>query len=80
VSTAGVTAGYDGALRVAALLRGDRVAQEIQLYLQYSPEPPFNSGNPETAPPEVLNASRAAMADLIKERFAIITRITRHKA
>jgi len=43
VTAAGVTAGIDGALRIASLLRGDRVAQEIQLYIQYAPEPPFNS-------------------------------------
>ena len=50
VSAAGVTAGIDGALRVAALLRGDAAAHAIQLYLQYAPEPPFDSGTPETAP------------------------------
>ncbi|MBV9385473.1 MAG: hypothetical protein JOZ78_03490 [Chroococcidiopsidaceae cyanobacterium CP_BM_ER_R8_30] len=32
------------ALRIAALLSGDYVAQEIQLHMQYAPEPPFNSG------------------------------------
>jgi hypothetical protein len=47
---AGVTAGIDGALRVAAELRGDDAARTIQLYMQYAPEPPFNSGTPETAP------------------------------
>ncbi len=57
VSAAGVTAGIDGALRVARLLRGDRVAQEIQLQIQYTPEPPFNSGTPASAPPEILEAA-----------------------
>src|SRR6266446_9169566 len=49
VTAAGVTAGIDGALRIASLLRGDRAAQEIPLYIQYAPEPPFNSGDPRTA-------------------------------
>lgn len=79
VTTAGVTAGYDGALRVAALLRGERVAQEIQLYIQYSPEPPFNCGNPETAPQEVLAATNATMADLLEQRRAIVERISRSR-
>jgi cyclohexyl-isocyanide hydratase len=39
VSAAGVTAGIDGALRVAAMLRGDEVAQQIQLAMEYAPEP-----------------------------------------
>src|SRR5271169_3522046 len=48
VSAAGVTAGIDGALRVAAELRGIAAAQAIQLSMVYAPEPPFNSGSPET--------------------------------
>jgi len=77
VSTAGVTAGYDGALRVAALLRGERVAQEIQLYLQYAPEPPFHSGSPETAPPEVLKAGRKLMQPILDERLLIVQRVAK---
>jgi cyclohexyl-isocyanide hydratase len=41
VSTAGVTAGIDGALRVTALLFGEQKALEIQLNIQYAPDPPF---------------------------------------
>jgi cyclohexyl-isocyanide hydratase len=46
VFAAGVTAGIDGALRVAAELRGEKVAQRIQLGMEYAPEPPFSSGTP----------------------------------
>jgi len=56
VSTAGVTAGLDGSLKIASMLRGDVVAQEIQLDIEYAPDPPFHSGTPETAPPEVVQA------------------------
>src|SRR3954451_55221 len=58
VCAAGVTAGIDGALRVAADLRGAEVAQAIQLSIAYAPEPPFNSGTPESAPPAVLDCVR----------------------
>jgi cyclohexyl-isocyanide hydratase len=58
VSAAGVTAGIDGALRLAALLRGDDAAQKIQLDIQYSPEPPFNAGDPRTAPAGIVDALR----------------------
>ncbi len=54
LSTAGVSAGIDGALRMAALLRGDRVAQQIQLSIEYAPEPPFAAGTPKTAAPELV--------------------------
>jgi cyclohexyl-isocyanide hydratase len=68
VCAAGVTAGIDGALRVAALLRGDAAAETIQLYMQYAPEPPFNAGSPETAPPEAVAAVRASAAEIMARR------------
>jgi cyclohexyl-isocyanide hydratase len=75
VSAAGVSSGIDGALRVAAMLRGDRAAQEIQLYMQYAPEPPFNSGTPEAAPAEIVASGRAAARELGERRVAISKRI-----
>ena len=75
VSAAGVTAGIDGALLVAALLRGDRVAQEIQLQIQYAPEPPFNSGTPATAPSEVLEAARSTSRAITEARLVTAKRI-----
>lgn len=63
-SAAGVTAGIDGALAVAALLRGEKVAQGIQLDIQYAPEPPFQSGLPETASAEVLKAVKEKASNL----------------
>jgi cyclohexyl-isocyanide hydratase len=56
ISTAGVTAGLDGALALVSLLRGDAVAQEIQLAIEYAPNPVFHSGTPESAPAEVLES------------------------
>jgi len=80
VSAAGVSSGLDGALQVAALLRGDLVAQEIQLYMQYAPKPPFHSGIPETAPAEVLASARSAGSELAETRLAVIKRIAAKKA
>lgn len=68
VFAAGVTAGIDGALRVAANLRGDAAAQAIQLYMAYAPEPPFNSGTPETAPPAVLKGARESVRAMTAQR------------
>jgi cyclohexyl-isocyanide hydratase len=75
VSTAGVTAGIDGALRLAALLRGDDAAQLIQLFMEYAPEPPFDSGTPESAPATVLDAARRATADITRQRKATARRV-----
>ncbi|MEM7661273.1 MAG: DJ-1/PfpI family protein [Pseudomonadota bacterium] len=53
----GVTAGIDFALTLIAAIHGDDVAQAFQLGFEYNPSPPFNSGHPSSAPPEILNAS-----------------------
>jgi cyclohexyl-isocyanide hydratase len=68
VFAAGVTAGIDGALQVAADLRGDEVAQVIQLYMVYAPQPPFHSGTPETAPPAVLEIARRSARAITAQR------------
>ncbi len=56
ISAAGVTAGLDASLVLVSLLRGDAVAQEIQLAIEYAPNPIFNSGTPDIAPPNVLES------------------------
>jgi len=75
VFAAGVTSGIDGALHVAARLRGDEAAQAIQLYMQYAPEPPFNSGTPETAPAAILAGARHAFKALTEQREATARRV-----
>ena len=68
IFAAGVTAGIDGALQLAADLRGQAVAENIQLYMAYAPEPPFNAGTPETAPAAVLDGARASVRQVTEQR------------
>src|ERR1700756_5206532 len=75
VFAAGVTAGIDGALRLAAELRGDDAARTIQLYMAYAPEPPFNSGTPETAPPAILQQTRESVKAITAQREATARRV-----
>ncbi len=58
ITSAGVSAGIDMALCLAALAAGVSVAQAIQLLLEYDPQPPFDAGSPETAPAEVVERVR----------------------
>lgn len=60
VTAAGVTAGIDMALHLVAREVGPEVAQAIQLGIEYDPDPPFDSGSPEKAPPEIVELVRAA--------------------
>jgi cyclohexyl-isocyanide hydratase len=75
ISAAGVTAGIDGALRLAAELRGDEAAQAIQLHMVYAPEPPFNSGTPETAPAAILEEARRSVRGVTAQREQTARRI-----
>ena len=75
ILAAGVTAGIDGALRLAAELRGDDAARTIQLHMEYAPKPPFNSGTPETAPPAILQQARASVQDMTTRREATARRV-----
>jgi cyclohexyl-isocyanide hydratase len=77
VFVAGVTAGIDGALRVAADLRGDEVAQVIQLSIAYAPEPPFSSGTPETALPAVLEGARLSVRAMTEQREKTARRVAK---
>lgn len=54
MSGGGVTAGIDFALRVAAKLRGQQAAEFTQLLIEYDPAPPFHSGHPRDARPELM--------------------------
>ncbi|MBR7953110.1 DJ-1/PfpI family protein [Burkholderia cenocepacia] len=54
MSGGGVTAGIDFALRVAAKLRGRQAAEYTQLVVEYDPDPPFHSGHPREARPELV--------------------------
>lgn len=75
ISGGGVTAGIDMALTVAAELVGRSEAETVQLSLEYAPAPPFDSGRPETAPPEVLAAARNRLSGSRLEREQIVQRL-----
>jgi transcriptional regulator GlxA family with amidase domain len=60
VTAAGVSAGIDMALRLVQWMAGDNAAQAIQLGIEYDPAPPFNSGSPEKAPPQIVEMVKRA--------------------
>jgi len=70
ITGGGVTAGIDFALTVAAEISGEKVAQALQLLVEYAPDPPFDAGRPETAPPEVLALVQARLASQLPARRA----------
>jgi cyclohexyl-isocyanide hydratase len=77
VTAAGVASGLDFALTLAALLEGETTAREIQLQIEYDPEPPFNSGSPRTATPDIIEKLRGRLAGLNDERRTVAERVGR---
>ncbi len=64
VTAAGVSAGIDMALTLAAFVAGDQTAKAIQLLIEYDPHPPFDCGSVEKAPADMV-ASMRAVRDFI---------------
>jgi transcriptional regulator GlxA family with amidase domain len=59
ITAAGVSAGIDMALQLAAYDVGEEFAQAVQLGIEYDPDPPFDTGSPEKAPPDLVERVRA---------------------
>jgi putative intracellular protease/amidase len=60
IAAAGVSSGIDMALMLAARIAGEQQAQAIQLGIEYDPQPPFDSGSPAKAAPEVVALVKGA--------------------
>lgn len=65
ITAAGVSAGIDMALRLAAEIAGADVAQQIQLIMEYDPQPPFDSGSVAKARRETVEAAERRMSELL---------------
>ncbi|MBP2335608.1 transcriptional regulator GlxA family with amidase domain [Saccharothrix coeruleofusca] len=61
-TAAGVSAGIDMALTLAGLIAGDDVAREVQLLVEYAPEPPYDAGSPDSAPAAVVEKVMKALS------------------
>jgi putative intracellular protease/amidase len=55
VTAAGVSSGIDMALRLSEILTDRVTAEAMQLYIEYDPQPPFDSGALEKASQAVLD-------------------------
>ena len=73
VTAAGVSSGIDMALMLAARIAGAEVAQMIQLGIEYDPQPPFDAGSPEKAPPAIVEGLRARLRERLRTASARTT-------
>ena len=74
ITGGGVTAGIDFGLTLIAKLRSPVYAKAVQLYLEYDPQPPFDSGTPEKAGAARVEKLRALQMERILRAEAQIER------
>jgi cyclohexyl-isocyanide hydratase len=65
ITGGGVTAGIDFGLTLASILYGEEVAKITQLMIEYNPAPPFETGSPEKAGPELVEKAMLFMQQMI---------------
>ncbi len=72
ITTGGVSSGIDMALALCALLGGEEQAKQVQLLIQYAPQPPYQAGDPTTADPVTWGQVCKRLDPLRESRIAFI--------
>jgi transcriptional regulator GlxA family with amidase domain len=70
ITAAGVSSGIDMALTLVARAAGPELAQAIQLGIEYDPQPPFDSGSVDKAPPEIVDLVRLVSRPRVSRQVA----------
>lgn len=71
----GVSSSLDLALELVRRLSGPTQSMTTQLSCQYAPQPPFSSGDPGEAPPEVTETVRKDQTDLTAAMRQAVERV-----
>lgn len=75
ITGAGVTSGLDFAFTVLAAIRGEEEAKALQLLMEYDPAPPFQSGHPRVAAPELTERVRLMARNMLERRLEVSRRV-----
>ncbi|MEQ8812227.1 MAG: DJ-1/PfpI family protein [Imperialibacter sp.] len=75
ITGGGITAGIDFGLVLTAIVGGEDMAKTIQLLLEYTPEPPFDSGHPKTADPHILKLGVELTQPQFDKRLRLLQKI-----
>ena len=77
ITGAGVTSGIDFGLTLLSLLYDENIAKMAQLMMEYSPQPPFDAGTPQTAETIIVKSLLDFGKPLIE---AFMTSVTSNRA
>jgi hypothetical protein len=64
ITSAGMTAGIDMALKLATLITDEISARVVQLMMEYDPQPPFACGSVDRAAPEIISIAKDWLENL----------------
>jgi cyclohexyl-isocyanide hydratase len=74
ITGAGMTSGLDCALHAIALSTSPEVAKGIQLFAEYDPQPPFDSGAPHKASPALVGSMIEKIKPILDRRRELLAR------
>jgi cyclohexyl-isocyanide hydratase len=69
ITGGGVTSGIDFSLMLTSILFGERRAKEVQLLIEYNPQPPFASGHPNLAERSIVETVKKQREEMQKKRL-----------
>ncbi|MDH6577254.1 DJ-1/PfpI family protein [Kitasatospora sp. MAP5-34] len=77
VTAAGVSSGIDMALQLVSRIAGEEVARQIQLFIEYDPEPPFGPIDwTAVGTPEHTGFASAVLAQALTDHPELLARLT----
>ena len=78
ITGGGVTAGIDFGLTLVATIFSEKLAKEIQLMMEYNPQPPFNCGSPNIAEVDMVSQVTNDRLRIQTQRRELILKLTAH--
>jgi len=68
ITAGGITSGIDFGLSVVSVIEGQDKAKQVQLEMEYNPEPPFSSGHPKQADHQTVAQVSEARKSVVEDR------------
>lgn len=80
ITGAGVTSGLDFAFTLLSFIRGESAAKAVQLFMEYDPAPPFDSGHPRVADLDIVSKVKLQTSEMLAQREVACRRAARKLA
>ena len=72
ITGGGISSAIDCGLAIGTILSGEQAAKNVQLIMQYAPDPPYNNGNPLEADILTMSQVTTQMAPLVNKTAEVV--------